>query len=325
MQAYQSGNFSHTEFVLNGFSGLKENRWLLFFPFFMLFVLSTFANSALIFVIKTQRSLHSPMCVLIGAMAFVDLSLPVFFVPKMLLGFLFNWDDISFLGCLVQMFFLLFVGTFQSSILLWMALDRYAAICIPLRYNDYLNTSTCLKLIITAVLRNGMFVVIVVVLAGNLSYCTSNVIDHCFCEHMALVGLACGGTLINSVFGLVAVFCITTVDCICIVISYVKIFYSVFKSGKSSRKAIHTCTTHIIVMCVTYTCTMTAFLSYRIRNSLSPNIRVLTSIMYILLPSCFNPIIYGIRTKEIREQLMKLVWRSKITRASVKVSSVTCK
>ncbi|XP_006628017.2 olfactory receptor 52E8-like [Lepisosteus oculatus] len=325
MQQYQGGNFSHTDFFFTGFYGLEDQRWLLFFPFVLMFMLSTFANSVLIFVIKTQRSLHSPMCVLIGAMACVDLGMPTVFIPKMLLGFLFNWDSISLLGCLVQMFFIHFVGSFQTSILLCMALDRYAAICIPLRYNDYMNIPNSIKFIVATVVRNGIFVVIVVILAGNLPYCSSNLIDHCFCEHMALVSLACGSTVLNSVFGLVAVFCIITVDCICIVVSYVKIFYSVFKSGKSSRKAIHTCTTHIIVMCVTYTCTMTAFLSYRIRNSLSPNVRVLISIMYMFLPCCFNPFIYGIRTKEIREQLLKLFQSPKIIHSSVTVSSVISK
>ncbi|XP_069046892.1 olfactory receptor 52K1-like [Lepisosteus oculatus] len=324
MQGYQGGNFSHTEFLLIGFHELKEQRWLLFFPFCLMFMLSTVANSALIFVITAQRSLHSPMCVLIGAMACVDLSLPVFFVPKMLLSLLFNWDAISLLGCLVQMFFIHFVGSFQSSILLWMALDRYAAICIPLRYNEYTNTSSSLKFIVAAVLRNGIFILVIVILAGNLPYCSSNVIDHCFCEHMALVSVANGSTVINSSVGLGAVFCVTTLDFVCIVVSYGKIFISVFKTttGKSSRKAIHTCTTHIIVMCVTYFSAMTAFFTYRVKNSISPNIRVLISTMYLLFPSCFNPIIYGIRTKEIREQILKLIKRTKVDQTSFKVSSL---
>ncbi|XP_006628013.3 olfactory receptor 52K1-like [Lepisosteus oculatus] len=320
MQDYSGGNISHTEFLFVGFYELKQHRWLLFFPFFLMFMLSSIANSILIFVIKTQRSLHSPMCVLIGAMACVDLSLPVFIVPKMIFSFLFNWDGISLLGCLVQMFFIHFVGSFQSSILLWMSLDRYAAICIPLRYNDYLNISSSLKFVLAAIVRNGTFAVIVDVLAGDLSFCSSNAINHCFCEHMALVGLACGNTIVNNVVGLLAVFCVTTLDCLFMVISYVKIFISVFKttSGKSFHKAIHTCTTHIIVMCVTYFCAMTAFVSYRIPNSIPPDIRIIISTMYLLFPSCFNPIIYGIRTKEIREQILKLVGRTKFAQLSVK-------
>ncbi|MBN3313436.1 O52K1 protein, partial [Atractosteus spatula] len=324
MQRYQGGNISHSEFFLIGFSGLKEHRWLLFFPFFLMFALSVVANALLIFVVKTQRSLHSPMCVLIGATSVINLFLTMSFMPRMLLSFLFNWNGISLLGCLVQMFFINFIGTFQSSILLLMAIDRYVAICIPLRYNDYLNTPNCFKFVIASLLRSTIFFVVVAFLDGSLSYCNSNIIDHCFCEHMALVGLACGSTLINNIFGLLIIFLITVFDWVCVFISYVKIFISVFfkASGKSSRKAIHTCTTHIIVLFLNYIYVMIALLSYRIGNSLSPNIRVLISIMYLLFPSCFHPIIYGFKTKDIREQILKALKSVRNNQVSVKMTDV---
>uniref|UniRef100_W5NNS3 Olfactory receptor 52L1-like n=2 Tax=Lepisosteus oculatus TaxID=7918 RepID=W5NNS3_LEPOC len=305
---YRPGNVSHTNFVFVGFSALKENRRFLFIPFFLMFLLSLVANSVLIFVIITHRTLHTPMHVLISCIACVDLIWPIVITPKMLLSFLLDWNEISLLGCLSQMFFVNFIGGLQSSILMGMALDRYVAICNPLRYNDYVNRSSFFKLFTVVILRNLIFNVIVVILAGSHFFCLSNVIDHCFCEHMALVNLACGSTTKNSVAGLVASFCITSVDCLCIIVSYVRIFWAVFKTAsvKSCQKAIHTCGTHLIVISVSYICAMTAFLTYRIENSMTSNIRVFISIMYILFPGCFNPIIYGIRTKEIREQILKM-------------------
>ncbi|XP_006628026.2 olfactory receptor 52K1-like [Lepisosteus oculatus] len=319
MQEYQEGNVSHKEFILMGFSGLKGHRQFLFIPFLLLFLLSLFGNSLLIISIKTRRTLHSPMYMFICATACVDLTLPILFVPKMLLGFLFDWNKISLLGCLVQMFFVHFFGSFQSTVLLWMALDRYVAICIPLRYNDYINSSAFFKLSAIALLRNGSLVLVVVILAGSLSFCLTNVIDHCFCEHMALVSLACGNTARNSVMGLLAVFCVAIVDGVFIAISYVKIFLAVSNtaSGKSRQKAIHTCGTQLMVISVSYIFAMTAFLAYRIKNSLHPDVHVLISIMYLLFPSCFHPIIYGIRTKEIREQMLNILHYGKIVPISV--------
>ncbi|XP_015196745.2 olfactory receptor 52K1-like [Lepisosteus oculatus] len=312
MAEYRTVNNSHTEFVFNAFTGLKEHRRLLFIPFFLTLVSSLVGNTLLIFIIKTQRSLHSPMYVLIAAIACVDLSVPIIIVPKMLLGFLFDWNEISLSGCLLQMFFTYFVCSFQSTILLWMSLDRYVAICIPLRYSDYMNNSTIFKLFVAAVLRNGSFVLIIVILASRLNFCLSNVIDHCFCEHMALVNLACGDTTRNSIVGLIAVFCIPSIDVVFIVISYVKIFFVVSKmaSGKSRQKAIHTCGTHLIVIGTSYVFTMMPLLAYRIKSSMSTDIRVLLSIMYLLFPSFFNPLIYGIRTKEIKEQILKIFQKS---------------
>ncbi|MBN3313429.1 O52K1 protein, partial [Atractosteus spatula] len=292
-----------------------------------MFALSVAANSILIFVIKKQRSLHSPMCVLIGVTSVVNLFLTTSFIPRMLLSFLFNWNDISLIGCLTQMFFINFTGSFQSSILLLMAVDRYVAICIPLHYSDYINTSNCLKFFCASFIRSAFCFVVLCFLDGRLSYCNSNVIDHCFCEHMALVGLACGSTAINGIVGLLIIIFITILDWILVMVSYVKIFISVFlkDSGKSSRKAIHTCTTHLIVLCLSYMYVVLSTVSYRIGNVMSPNVRVFLSLMYLLFPSCFHPIIYGFRTKEIWEHIINLLRNIKITPFSVKVSNVTQK
>ncbi|MBN3297281.1 O52K1 protein, partial [Amia calva] len=323
MLTNQSGNSSHTKFVLFGFSGLSGYRQFLFFPFFLLFILSFVGNSVLIITIKTGRHLHSPMYVFICATAFVDLTLPIIFVPQMLLSFLFNWNEITLFCCLIQMFFIHFFSSFQSTVLLGMALDRYVAICIPLRYNDYMNSYTLFKFSAVVFLRNMFLVLLVVLLASPLSFCSSNVIDHCFCEHMALVSLACENTNKNSIIGLLAVFSVAGLDLVFIVISYTKIFFDIFKkaSGNSGKKAIHTCGTQLIIIGVSYTFAMTAILAYRIKNSLPPNIHTLISIMYLLFPSCFHPLIYGIRTKEIREQMLKLV-KCRSLCISMKISSI---
>ncbi|XP_072547200.1 olfactory receptor 52K1-like [Salminus brasiliensis] len=309
MQDLYVQNFSFINFKLSGFHNLGEWRPFLFIPYLFMFLLSTTSNSILIYLIISQKALHSPMCVLIGLMAVVDLSLPIFFVPNMLLSFLFNWNEISLVGCLVQMFCLLCVGTFQSTLLVWMALDRFFAICRPLYYHKYMQMPNFLKYIIVPLIRNIILIVTIVSSAGKLFFCAANEIDHCFCEHMAVVQLACGDISINNLIGLVATFLIPTADFVFITLSYLVILGSVLKSGKSHLKAINTCITHIIVMTFTLTFALIAFLSYRIRNNFSSNIRVFLSTMYLLFPSCFNPIIYGVRTKEIREQFLKFMNR----------------
>ncbi|XP_076591258.1 olfactory receptor 52E4-like [Chaetodon auriga] len=296
---------SHKHFILSGFDELGALRPVLFIPFFIMFVVSLSANSLLLYVIVSQRSLHSPMCILIAGMACVDLSLPLFFVPNMLLSFLFDWRGISLIGCLVQIYFVHLLGAFQSTLLVWMALDRYFAICTPLYYHERMALPRFLKFMIPVLIRNAVLVSVVVSLAGSLPFCFRNVINHCFCEHMALVDLACGNTAINSLVGLISVFLIPVADFIIITVSYVVIFSSVLRSGRSGVRALHTCITHIVVISVSLTIILTAFLSYRIRNGLPAPIRVFFSTMYLLFPSCFNPIIYGVRTHEIRQHILK--------------------
>ncbi|XP_037533608.1 olfactory receptor 52E4-like [Nematolebias whitei] len=295
---------SHKHFIFLGFEELGALRPVLFVPFFLMFIVALAANSLLVYVVFSHRSLHQPMSILIAGMACVELCLPVFFVPNMLLSFLFDWKGISLVGCLIQMHFIHFFGAFQTTFLVWMALDRYFAICTPLYYHELMALQRFLKFIIPLAVRNVLLITFFVSLAGKLQFCT-NIINHCFCEHMALVELACGSTAINSLAGLMAVFFIPVLDFFIIAASYIVIFSSVLRSSSSGAKALHTCVTHIIVLTFSLTLALIAFLSYRIRNGLPATIRVFFSTMYLLFPSGFNPIIYGIRTTEIREHMLK--------------------
>ncbi|KAK6486445.1 olfactory receptor 52E4-like [Huso huso] len=325
MQEKTVGNHSYTDFILIGFPGFSEYKPYIYIPFFLMFLVAVVGNSVIIFVIKTQTSLHSPMYFLIFAIAIMDLSAPITFVPNMFLNLVLNLNGISLGGCLVQMFFVHLISSFESTILLVMALDRYVAICNPLRYNDYMNSSTFYKLSVAFLIRNGLLVSLIIILASTLSFCFSNVIEHFYCEHMALVGLACGETAKNSIMGLLAIFCIPVIDLLCICYSYINIFCAVLKSasGKARQKAVHTCGTHLIVIFVSYLLALCSYLAYRIRNSMSPDVHILTSLLCILFPCCFNPIIYGVRTKEIREHILKMVKGKKIHPENIKVASIT--
>ncbi|XP_036454832.1 olfactory receptor 52K1-like [Colossoma macropomum] len=312
IQDLPAENISFTIFRLNGFYSLGEWRRFLFIPYFFMLLLSTTSNSILIYLIVSQRALHSPMFALIGVMAVVDLLMPMFSVPHMLFSFLFDWNGISLVGCLIQIFCNQYVAAYQSTLLMWMALDRFFAICRPLSYHNYMQMSNFMKFIIVPVIRNTLLNIAVISLAGKLHFCMKNEIDHCFCENMGLTQLACGNISVNNLLGLLCTLLIPTTDFIFITVSYIIIFASVMKSGKSSMKAINTCITHIIVITFSLIFVLTASLSYRIKNDFSANSRTFLSTMYLLFPSCFNPIIYGVRTKEIKQQFLKFFNHIKI-------------
>lgn len=298
-------NISHRQFIFNAFADLGPLRPVVFIPVSVLVVVSLFANLLLLYVIISQKSLHCPMYVLIACMLGVDLSLPMLVLPSLMLNLLFDLRGISLSGCLSQMFFLHFLGTCQSTLLLLMALDRYFAICTPLHYQEHVSLPRFLKFVLPLLTRNVVMVSLVVSLAGRLPFCSSSTINHCICEHMALVELACGATTANSLVGLMTVVFVTVLDFCFIVSSYVVIFRSVLHSGTSGSKALHTCITHIIVMVVSLAFVLTVSITYRIGNSLPAAARVFISIVYLFVPSCLNPIIYGIRTTEIRQHIPK--------------------
>ncbi|XP_013797500.2 olfactory receptor 52K1-like [Apteryx mantelli] len=300
---------SHAEFLLVGFPGVQESRFLLFIPFFCLYLLIITANSILIHTVRVEESLHSPMYVLITLLLTANLCTSSTFVPRMLLGFLFDLSHISLAGCLLQMFFLYFFIMLDCNILLLMALDRYVAICNPLRYTDIMTGKYLAKLSLAAVLRSISFVSPVVILASKVRFCHSNVIKHFVCEHMALMSLSCGDISRNKIVGLAMRVITIIFDLGFLLTSYCMIIHTALKIASANiwNKALHTCGTHLMVILTTYFSSLLSSIVYRMGKSVSEDVHNLISMTYLLLPCVINPIIYGIRTKEIREHLLKLL------------------
>ncbi|KAL2095986.1 hypothetical protein ACEWY4_008134 [Coilia grayii] len=303
---YRPGNNSHKVFYLTGFSSLGEHRRLLSIPFFLLLLYMTAANAIVTFVIATQKKLHEPMYVLIASLTLLSFFFPIFFLPRMVISFASGRNEITKEECLIQMFLLHYCGCFQSSILLQMAVDRFFAICWPLRYHNIVNLRNSVLFTAALAFRNTLTIVVKVGLFIPLTFCHTNAIHHCLCEHSSVVKLACGNIARNYIAITVA-FSLTTGDCVFIAATYIIIFIVIFNSpsGESRQKAIHTCSTHLAVLCVAYVSVLCAFVGYRV-STIPPDVRILLSLAYLLIPSCFNPVIYGIRTKDIKVHVLKL-------------------
>ncbi|KAM4742002.1 olfactory receptor 52E8 [Anableps anableps] len=309
LEAPLTRNVSHTSFQFRCFPELQEQRWILALLFFFCFLSVLLGNSVLVYVIRRVEHLHSPMYFLICMLCLVDILLVTTILPNMFLNLLFNWNHISLAGCLIQMFFTHFLSSLESTLLLVMALDRYVAICKPLRYTDIMNSSMFLKLLLFMLLRSVSIMSTLVVLAGSLWFCGSNNIQHCYCDHMALVSLACVSRERNHAAGLAVIICFVGVDIPIIFFSYMKILNVVLRAAAASEerlKALHTCSTHLMVMMCFYLVGTITFLSGSLNIPIARSINTLMGIMYILIPATVNPIIYGVRTKEIRRGLWRV-------------------
>ncbi|XP_061072343.1 olfactory receptor 52L1-like [Conger conger] len=299
-------NSSHTTFTFWGFPEIHQYRRLLFLPFAVTYLLSLAGNFLLIYVIGTCQSLQAPMYKLISGLAAVNIVVPTAIVPNMLLGFLFDWNQISLAGCLTQMFVTHFFSSLESTILLAMALDRLVAISHPLRYTEIMDTWVFVKLLVFMLVRSGAIMATLVILAGSLVFCRSNVIRHSYCDHMALVSLACDSTTKNDIMGMVVIVSFVGIDISVIVFSYVSILNVVLRAGEERWKAFHTCGTHLMVMLSFYLVGSVTFLSHNIGIAIPTDMNTFLGILYILFPATVNPIIYGVRTKEIRTAVIKM-------------------
>ncbi|XP_037233075.1 olfactory receptor 52K2-like [Falco rusticolus] len=306
-----SNHSSPSSFILTGIPGLEDAQFWIAFPFCTMYLTAVLGNITLLLVIRMDPSLHTPMFYFLSMLAALDLVLTTSTMPKLLSIFWFHSHEISFEGCVAQMFFIHTFSITESGVLLTMAFDRYLAICKPLHYSAILTGPTITKLGLAAVVRGVTTILPVTCMVTSLSYCGPHIIHHSYCEHMSVVKLACGDTRRNSIYGITLAVAVASSDSILITVSYVLILREVI--GLSSRearlKSFGTCGSHIGVILLFYTPALFSFYTQRWGQSIPPQLHILMADLYLLVPPMLNPLIYGMRTKQIRDRVFSLRWQ----------------
>ncbi|MBN3303999.1 OLF6 protein, partial [Amia calva] len=253
------------------------------------------------------------MYILICNLAILDISLISITIPKMLAVFMFGSGLISFGACFTQMFFLLSLGVAEGFLLTVMAYDRYLAICHPLHYSTMMTNGLVMRHIVCCWAAGFLSVFIPVILAVRLPFCGPDKVLHCFCDHSSVLRLACANIVINSILGLAIVLSVVLIPLTLILLSYVKIVKSVLQiSGAEGRaKAFSTCSSHLLVISVFFLTAAGVYISYRVPGT-SEDLRIMTAVFQNVFPPLMNPIIYCLRTKEIRDSLVKTLKKSRV-------------
>ncbi|KAM7150562.1 olfactory receptor 5V1-like [Macrochelys suwanniensis] len=297
------------EFIMLGFSSLREVRLLLFSGFLVTYLFTLLWNTFIIILALVDQRLHTPMYFFLGNLSFLDICYTTTTIPQILVHLLSERSNISYMGCVLQLYlFFSFVGT-ECLLLAVMAFDRYVAICNPLRYTLIINKSICLQLSAASWVSGFLNSVIHTVFAFQLPFCGENHIDYFFCDIPPLLELSCGDTSLNKLLLIFIGLFIAWTPFACILLSYTYIISTILKMPSSQRKmkAYSTCSSHLTVVLLYYGSCIFTYL--RPSSSYSPGSTRLISLLYSILTPMLNPIIYTLRNKDVKEALKNVILR----------------
>ncbi|XP_006128645.2 olfactory receptor 52B2-like [Pelodiscus sinensis] len=305
MAAPNSTTFSHLSFVLVGIPGLEPWHPWISIPFALMYTAAALGNCGLLLLIATQRRLHEPMFIFLSMLAVADLLLSTCTVPNTLAIFWFGFREISLNSCITQVFFVHFVFVAESGVLLAMGFDRYVAVCDPLRYTTVLTNEKIGKIATAIVIRSFCEIVPFVFLLNRLPFCASNVIPHSYCEHIAVARLACADITPNIWYSFAVPILTVVLDVVFIAVSYVLILRAVFKlpTKDVQRKTLSTCGSHVCIILLFYIPAFFTRLSHCFGQNIPKQITILLANLYMLVPPMLNPVVYGMKTKQLREQV----------------------
>ncbi|XP_006037480.3 olfactory receptor 49-like [Alligator sinensis] len=298
------------EFILLGFNiAGKAQVLLLFMVLLGTFVLTVLGNLVIIVITLVDQRLQTPMYFFLRNFSFLEISFTSVVIPKTLANLLAEKKTISLVGCFIQSLFYFILGSTEFFLLSVMSVDRYMAICNPLRYATIMNSRVCSMLVLLSWIGGILFILGPTVVLFRLPFCGPNVINHFFCDNSPLIKLSCADThflefldFIVATINLIGTLAITAISYISIVSTVLRI-----PSAKERRKAFSTCSSHIIVVSIFYGSCI--FMYLRPTQSKEMDLNKTVAILNTVVTPLLNPFIYTLRNKQVKESLRAILRR----------------
>ncbi|XP_041585806.1 olfactory receptor 51B6-like [Vulpes lagopus] len=302
-------NTSATPFLLTGFVGLEKSHHWISIPLSVVYISILLGNGILLFLIRVDHNLHEPMYYFLALLATTDLGMTLVTMPTVLCVMWINHREVSHGICFLQAYFIHSLSMIESGILLAMAYDWFIAICNPLRYTSIITNIQVLKIGVGVFMRGFVLILPPILPLYWFSYCRSHVLSHAFCLHQDVIKLACADITFNRLYPVVVVFSMVLMDCLIIFCSYILILQTVMSiaSEEERSKALNTCVSHICCILVFYVTVFGLTFIHRFGKNVPHLVHIIMSYIYFLFPPFMNPIIYSIKTKQIRGSILQFI------------------
>nr|NP_001375820.2 olfactory receptor family 6 subfamily K member 5 [Canis lupus familiaris] len=294
------------EFYFSDFPPFGNGSLLLFTPLLFIYAFIIVGNFTIFSAVRLDTRLHNPMYNLISAFSFLEVWYTTATIPKMLSNLISEKKAISFTGCLLQMYFFHSLGVTEALVLTVMAIDRYIAICNPLRYAIIMTPRLCVQLSTGSCIFGFLMLLPEIVWISTLPFCGPNQIHQLFCDFEPMLRLACTDTsmiLVEDVIHAISILTSVTV----ISLSYLRIITVILRipSGASHQKAFSTCAAHITIFLLFFGSVALTYLRFSV--TFPPLLDKAIALMFAVLAPLFNPIIYSLRNKDMKDAIRKVL------------------
>ncbi|KAM9081337.1 LOW QUALITY PROTEIN: olfactory receptor 5A1 [Megaptera novaeangliae] len=303
---------SVTMFILLGFANHPELQAPLFVTFLGIYLVTLAWKLALIFLIRGDTHLNTPMYFFLSNPSFTDICYSSAVAPKMLIDFFQEQKTISFLDCGAQFFFFVGICLTECFLLTSMAYNRYATISSPLLYTAVMSQGLCTRMVVGAYVGGFLSSLVQARSMFRLHFCGPNIVNHFFCDLPPVLALSCSNTFFSQVVNFLAVVTAGDTSFLILLISYSYIVAAALKicSEEGRRKAFNTCASHL--MAVTLLFGMALFLYLRPSSSYLLGRDKVVSVFCSLVVPMLNLVIYSLRIKEIKDALWKVLEKKKV-------------
>ncbi|XP_069815446.1 olfactory receptor 1J4-like [Dendropsophus ebraccatus] len=301
---------SENEFYIVAFSLSSVKQHWLFLGLLTIYLMALLGNLLIIILVCLTPKLHTPMYFFLCNLAIVDLISTSTCICKLLAITMTQDHGITFLWCMIQMFFFILCANGEIFILTSMAYDRYVAICKPLQYFSIMRKKVCIIMAAISWIAATSNALAHTVLTSILQFCKSHDINNFFCDLYSVIGLSSTDITSRKVFTFCEVVLITILQFLLTIVSYIFIFSTVVRISSSAgqMKALCSCTSHLITVILFYGPLMFLYM----KPEASKELDMLLSMLYTVAVPTLNPLVYSLRNKEVREAFLTFIKEIKL-------------
>ncbi|XP_069892384.1 olfactory receptor 6C2-like [Dipodomys merriami] len=302
-------NHTITTFLLQGLTDDPQLKAVLFIFLCLTYMVSLIGNLTIISLTTVDPQLKTAMYYFLQNFSLLEITFTTACMPRYLYSLSTGYNTITYNSCITQFFFVDLFAVTEFFLLATMSYDRYVAICKPLHYVTIMNSRVCRRLVLCCWAAGLLIMLPPLTLVLQLEFCDSNVIDHFGCDAYPLLKISCSQTWLLEQTLIVCAVLTFVMTLLCVVLSYISIIKTIlqFSSAKQRKKAFSTCSSHMIVISLSYGSCIFIYVKPSAKDSMAINKGV--SVLTTSIAPMLNPFIYTLRNKQVRQAFRSTVKR----------------